>query len=372
METVCEKNKCTGCMACVDICPKKAIAIQDKMSEYNAVIEEEECIHCGACHRICQINSNPETRVPIAWYQGWAENMNIRRNSSSGGFAASISRAFIKDGGVVYSCCFKRGEFRFSRATETQEIDKFVGSKYVKSNPQGVYAAIKTDLKSDRKVLFIGLPCQAAALKNYVGEKHCNGLYIADLICHGTPSPKLLNIFLHQYNTSLESMSSIIFRVKAKMQLHGDSKGIITKGVSDRYTIAFLNGLTYTENCYECRYARRERVSDITLGDSWGSCMTADKRKDGISLALCQTQKGVDLLEKAEVALFDVDLETAISHNQQLDHPFKMPDCRQAFFEAIANGKRFNKEVQKCFPKQCFRQDVKELLIRMNIIRGGE
>lgn len=38
MTTVCEKGKCTGCMECIDICPKKAIKVIDSWQEYNAVL----------------------------------------------------------------------------------------------------------------------------------------------------------------------------------------------------------------------------------------------------------------------------------------------------------------------------------------------
>lgn len=36
--TVCELNDCSGCNACVNICPKKAIVIMDSIESYNAVI----------------------------------------------------------------------------------------------------------------------------------------------------------------------------------------------------------------------------------------------------------------------------------------------------------------------------------------------
>ena len=39
MKTVCALNQCAGCMACVDICPKGAVTIVDRLSAYNAVIE---------------------------------------------------------------------------------------------------------------------------------------------------------------------------------------------------------------------------------------------------------------------------------------------------------------------------------------------
>ena len=44
MTTVCEKGKCTGCMECIDICPKKAIKIIDSWTEYNAVIDSKQCM----------------------------------------------------------------------------------------------------------------------------------------------------------------------------------------------------------------------------------------------------------------------------------------------------------------------------------------
>lgn len=47
----------------------------------------------------------------------------------------------------------------------------------------------------------------------------------------------------------------------------------------DKYTLAFLNSINYTENCYNCQYAKIERVSDLTIGDSWG-VIYAMKRKE--------------------------------------------------------------------------------------------
>lgn len=52
MKTVCEVNKCAGCMACVDICPKGAITVKDDLSAYNAVIDPEKCIGCDSCYRV--------------------------------------------------------------------------------------------------------------------------------------------------------------------------------------------------------------------------------------------------------------------------------------------------------------------------------
>lgn len=369
MKTVCELNKCAGCMACVDICPKGAISIEDNLSAYNAVIDKDKCIGCNICHKVCQSNYPAKLISPIKWYQGWATVPEVRKRCSSGGIATAISQTFVKTGGVVCSCTFNNGKFVFEFAEAVEELKKFAGSKYVKSNPRGIYASVKGYLKQGRKVLFIGLPCQVAALKKYVGEQYEDKLFTADLICHGTPSPQLLEIFLNQYGYTLIKLQDIQFRVKAKFMIYGDYKGIITNGVSDKYSIAFLNSLTYTENCYSCQYACKERVSDLTLGDSWGSELSIDDQKKGISLILCQTKKGEKILRQSSIHLEKVDIEKAIANNHQLSHPSLRPKKRNEFYKELKKYK-FNTLVFRRFPKQCMRQDLKQLLIKAHIIRG--
>lgn len=335
MKTVCEKDQCAGCMACIDICSQNAISIVDSLKAYNAVIDTRKCLNCNLCHKVCQKNFPAKSEHPIQWYQGWAENDTLREKGSSGGIASAVAKSFIENGGIVWSCTFKNGEFGFENAKHLEELGKFIGSKYVKSNPRGVYKQIKTSLKEGQKILFIGLPCQVSALKNYIGEKLNDNLYTIDLICHGTPSPQVLELFLKQYGYSLRNLKNIQFRIKAKFMVYIDSKGVITNGVSDKYSIAFLNSLTYTENCYQCMYAKTDRVSDLTLGDSWGSELQSKEQKSGISLALCQTSKGMEILQEAELHLETVNIERAIQHNHQLLFSSKKPNGRDKFFSKL-------------------------------------
>lgn len=368
MKTVCAFNQCAGCMACVDICPKGAITMVDSLSAYNAVIDANRCIGCNACHAVCQRNHPAKQQPPANWYQGWALEPGLRRRCASGGLATAVSEAFIEAGGIVCSCTFQKGQFVFAFAETKGELQKFSGSKYVKSNPVGMYKKIKQFLKDGRKVLFIGLPCQVSAMKNYMGEQYEEPLYTADLICHGTPSPQILEIFLNQYGYSLIELQDIQFRIKAQYMIHADHKSVAPNGVCDKYSIAFLNSLTHTENCYSCPYACKKRVSDLTLGDSWGTNLPEEQQKQGVSLILTQTQKGAELLNMANICLEDVDIEKAIKNNHQLYEPSHAPKTRNSFFDGIKKNKKFNHLVFSRFPKACLKQDVKSILIRAGII----
>ena len=364
--TVCDMNMCNACMACSDKCPKKAISIKDSVYAFNAIIDEKLCIHCGICEKICPQINEVQLKKPISWYEGWADE-KIRNNSSSGGAASAIIETFIKQGGWVASCIFKDGNFVFEITDDLCKAKKFAGSKYVKSNPKGIYEVINEKLKKGSKCLFIGLPCQVAALTNYVNY-HPN-LFTIDLICHGTPSPQILNSFLREKKINIYSIKDISFRSKTCFEIMLNQKRIVPSGVKDMYTYAFLSSLDYTNNCYSCRYATLGRVADITLGDSWGSEVELKEQKKGISLILCQTEKGKKLLFDSCLVLKDVDLDKAMKTNHQLAYPSIMPEKREVFFEYFKT-KGFHQSISRCYPKIYYKQKIKEKLIKMKILQS--
>lgn len=367
-KTVCNPNQCTGCMACVDMCSKNAISIVDTKQNFNAVIDEEKCIGCGICTHVCQNNSELDLRYPQSWYQGWISDEELRKKSSSGGAARAIAEQFIQDGGVVISCCFESGEFCFKEVENIEGLDCFAGSKYVKSNPSGIYRKIRELVRQNRKVLFIGLPCQVGAVRTVIGESE--RLYTVDLICHGTPSPKVLADFLASHKVNLNEVSSISFRYKDIFGLSRNQVPLSQPGSCDNYLLAFLCGLDYTDNCYECRYAGINRFSDITLGDSWKSELPDEEQKRGISLILCQTTKGEQLVKKSKMELFSVNLEHAISANDQLRAPFPKTRKHNLFFEKYSKMS-FNYATFCCLPDKCIKQRIKAVLLKTKLLRGG-
>lgn len=369
MDFVCEKDKCAGCYACVDVCPVSAISIEDEMVHMNAVIDDSRCIECGRCHRVCQANHPAALRQTIEARQGWARKC-IRAISSSGGFATAIEKAFIISGGSVASCRLIGDEFGFSLARNDDDLDGFAGSKYVKSNPGGIYAAVRDELKVGRQVLFVGLPCQVSALRNYLGDGPlASQLYTIDLICHGTPSIKILRKALNEYGYKLTDVKEVFFRENESFGLRTDAKRLSPPGVVDSYLTAFLEGGCYTENCYSCYYACRNRVSDLTLGDSWGTNLKSQE-VHGISLALVQTEKGRSLLKSADLELFPVDYENAVAHNHQLEHPSAKDKGHDKFFRALLTGGSVRSASLRAYPRYRIKQTAKAALAKLGITWG--
>lgn len=369
--TVCEKNRCCGCKACKCACPKDAIEIFDRVQYFEAVIDNDRCINCDRCKKVCPNETASILLEPIKWFQGWARSEEIRESSSSGGFARVISEYFVLHGGTVCSCVYEKGQFGFEMIDSVESLSRFSGSKYVKSDVGECYESIRKKLRQDEKVLFIGLPCQVAAVKNYVGDRYWDNLYTVDLICHGTPSVNLLRMYFSEKNISLANVKKISFRQKDKFAI-GGSVSFTPYGIMDRYSVAFLAGICYTENCYQCKYANRKRVADITIGDSWGSELT-DQINKGISLIACQTEKGLKILEMLDFEYLPVNVEKAIASNHQLNAPSKRPAFLDAFYKDLNDGKNFSDTVFKYCKVKCLKQITKQILVKYHLmkIRGG-
>jgi len=48
-----EKETCTGCGACIEVCPPRALVMQAG----KAVVEEEFCEECGFCAPECPVEA---------------------------------------------------------------------------------------------------------------------------------------------------------------------------------------------------------------------------------------------------------------------------------------------------------------------------
>lgn len=195
IKNICEKKRCTGCMACYNACREDAIILieDDFLGNVYPKIQTDKCINCSKCKSICPELNQVQRSTNINCYAMLAKSNNLLLKTSSGGIASLLSEHIINEGGFVYGSAFaKDGTIRHIKIRNKKDIDKIAGSKYSHSFTNDTFNDIKQELVNEKIILFIGTPCQVAGLKSFLKEKYTN-LYTIDLVCHGTPSQKLLN-----------------------------------------------------------------------------------------------------------------------------------------------------------------------------------
>ncbi len=339
------KDNCTGCGACVFECPINAIELKRNHMNCKIASVGDRCIDCGKCVKLCPQIKSTDHNVIRKVYAGFPVNDDKRDNYTSGGAASIISKSFIENfGGKVCGCLWNSNEKKAQHIV-TDDINtlcKFTGSKYVESDISAVYEDICENIKNNTPVLFIGTPCQVSAMKKSFKS---DLLYTIDLICHGVPSDYYLTEYLNSFTFS-KSINDVKFRGKYDfwMTIIGDNENIKYKMPKncDLYFSSFLNGISYRENCYHCKYANTKRVGDLTLGDFWGLEHSSLKKapKGRVSLILENTEKGSSLLKLIENIFYmeERSIEEAVKENKQLSAPMNISEDRREFVRKYPNS----------------------------------
>ncbi len=334
---LCDVNKCTGCAACYAICNFDAIRmIEDELGVLHPVINEEKCKQCGLCEKVCPEINGVSFLAPESCYAAYTKNISDVDTVASGGIATAFGRYVISQKGAVFGTILEN-DGRFECVETEDGLEQFKGSKYVHICPYNIYRKVKTKLEENKECLFVGTPCQVAGLKSFLGKNY-NNLITVDLICHGTPPFAYLEEHLSE--KKIYNYSRITFRGKDNFSLtcyneKGDKVYSMPHHM-DEYFFSFLNSLTYKEACYDCKYAKKERVSDITIGDFWG---LADDALDGYkgkkSVVLINTQNGKMFFKKVKTQLVYQErcVNEAIEGNAQLRVPSKKPRKRDVFIK---------------------------------------
>ena len=362
------KEKCCGCSACANICPAGAISMRaDDEGFLYPSVESDKCTHCHLCVDTCPSLSKPKNEnspKPLC-FAAWAKDDTIRKTSSSGGVFSLVATEILTENGVVCGAAFdENAHLRHILIDNEKDLYKLRGSKYVQSEIGSVFKDIRKLLKEGRKVLFCGTPCQGAGLRAFLKQNYDN-LFVADVVCHGAPSPKVFARYLCDTLGENASFSEIAFRDKCNgwKQLtlcirNQEEELLKEKAGENSYMNGFLGNLYLRPSCSECPYTTCQRIGDITLGDFWGIQNFKKKLDDdkGTSLLLINNRKGRELLEKIKPLLKVCEerpLKEAVSGNPVLKHPCTPHKNRQTFFELFQDPHREVADmVEECMEKK--------------------
>ncbi len=317
-------------------------------------VDEAVCISCGKCLNVCPIINVPVFSNDQVGYAAKTLVKAEQLRGSSGGLFYVMAKAIIENGGAVCGCGTDENLMPIHRiATDLSGVMEMRGSKYVQSNMNDVYLQIKRELDNSRTVLFTGVPCQVAGLRNFLGKEY-DELYCVDIICHGVPSRKLYSDYLQWLGDKHSgSVVSYEFRSKKKHKWSLTMRAEIKTPESrikefsqmaslDPYYYNFLKGTTYRESCYLCPYARAQRTGDLTIGDFWGVDQIYPELFDinGVSCVLINSTQGHRLWSKVIPGMFvkAVPPKIIIKYNGNLNAPTKRPPTRDVVYKYLHQG----------------------------------
>lgn len=363
---ICNKNLCTGCGMCTNVCPNQAIEMHKEKHDFLfPIIKESLCCECGLCQRKCPANQMTDLEQNVRQvYAAWNKNRKVRKRSTSGGVFSLFAESILNDGGFVsgvkWTENFNAEHCIIDKAADLPLLN---GSKYVQSNTADIYLKVKSALEDGRKVLFSGTPCQNHALKMFLGKEY-NSLYYIDLVCHGVPSYEMLKRYLlERSNNGQKTVSNVQFRYKNPHWDYCYVRVDFTDGthykkytVDDSYFTIFNIGYSLRDRCRECKYTSTHRYGDITLADFWGYRPYKFKMRDfnkGTSLILINSEKGQSLFDLIDENLIyeKSTIDQAIKGNKALKMPFPPPqDDVNNFWIDYENGMKVDALCKKYVP----------------------
>lgn len=349
---------CALCGACFNACPVGAISFSKAYLDFRyPEIDVTRCVRCNQCEKACPVlgsKSKPEDEYPIA-FAAKSNADSVRLRSSSGGAFYELASQILRDGGYVCGAVFDESfHVRHIVSNSQEDIFRMMGSKYAQSDVGYCYREIKEKLNAGEKVLFSGCPCQVAGLRTYLGKSY-KDLLLVELICHGIPSNQMLQTYIHmqekKYGAKLKRME---FRNKTKgwhnsaVRMEFENHRIYSiPYTADAYTIGFLRNISLKSSCYDCHFRNFTAGSDIILGDFWGAEveLPEDDNK-GISAILINSGKGMDILDRCNLVLTPVNVETVIKYNRNLLCS-AAPNPQRSLFYASADTNGFEEAIRQ-------------------------
>ena len=307
-------DTCTGCSACASVCPTESISMKiDREGFLQPCIDTKTCIGCHRCEKICPaINAIIKNDFVSHAYNAQTSDEYALNKSSSGGAFYELSRYIIEKEGVVFGVKFDGIHVQHDYAETLEDVEAFMGSKYIQSEIGNTFKIAKSFLDQGRWVLYTGTPCQIAGFKRYLNRDY-DKLIMVDLICHGVPSPGIWEKYIQRLMRRIDAgdIKDIRFRIKdigeggrnnfyffffffflRDQQWHSYGE----ERMKNLFYAYFTRHL-FRASCYQCPY-RDMNISyaDITIGDYVASVQRLER--DISSTVIVHTKKGEDVVQK--------------------------------------------------------------------------
>ncbi len=346
------KENCTSCFACYNVCPVNAIEmIKDSEGFKYPRVNKEKCINCGLCDKTCPVINN---KGKAGYYArpkviaAYTKNNHIRLDSTSGGVFSELAKKIYQENGYVCGAIYnKEWEVEHIVSNDIKDLDNLRSSKYLQSDINNIFTQIKKLLEKGKKVLICGSPCQISGLNNFLQKDYPN-LYTIDFICRGMNSPKIFKGYIKNLENKYKARA---VKVKFKHKIHGwhnfstkvdfeNGKSYIGGRYEDSFMIGYLKYNAFMRpSCYNCKFKGLPRRADITLADFWGIERISPKmdQNKGTSMIYINSEKGQKLFDeiKENLVYEEIVSDDVFKENVSMKRSVEMTKERQGVFKNI-------------------------------------
>lgn len=314
---VAEGHLCTGCGACAYAQPRAIRMVDDLDQGRRPVVAEgadtSEAMAVCPGHELT-LDFDPAAGVPelaAGWgpvleiWEGWAADADVRYEASSGGAATALSLFGLEQGaGGVLHIRAREDQPTLNEthlSTSRDEVLAAVGSRYAPASPCDGLALAE---QADAPVVFVGKPCDAAAvakaraLRPALDEKI--EVTIA-IFCAGAPSTRGTHEMLRSMGfADVDAVDSVRYRGKGWPGRARGRSGAREESLSYAQSWGEVLQRFVPWRCRICPDHTGE-FADISVGDPWYHGEIPEDEV-GRSLVIARTERGRAFLERAREA----------------------------------------------------------------------
>jgi coenzyme F420 hydrogenase subunit beta len=311
---------CTGCGACYFACSQGAVTLVNiESAGIRPVFNSPGCGSCKKCLDICPgygvdvaaIAPPSKTEAEHSFgnaleiWEGHASDAEVRFQASSGGVLTALSLYCLEHEGMDFVLHTgtdeeKPWENRTVKSRSRNELLSRTGSRYSPASPCDSLKAVE---ESDGQCVFIGKPCDVAAV-SALRRENSNldkklGLVLA-FFCAGTPSTQGTLEVSKSLNVLPSEIKSLRYRGNGWPGRFTVEHGDAPMQASLSYEESWGALTKYRPlRCNLCPDGLG-RMADIACGDAWHD--VAGKGSAGLSLVIVRTPRGKRILRDAIAA----------------------------------------------------------------------
>lgn len=300
---------CYGCGTCNVVCGHQAITMHyDNIGRLLPYIDESKCTNCKLCYNHCpsldlkgiQLSNTEDKYVGHVEkvFIGKAADDRIYRNSQSGGLVTATVK-YLLNRGLIDAAVMCRVEDEIDYTpkaviiTKSDNLYSCQKSSYV---PIDIVSALK-QVDKYQSIAVVGTGCHiqgVRALQNFNQKYRDKIKYTLGLICDRTLCKTSTDVL---YGGQFKNKRKrIIWRDKSKnyetARLLIRTEDNVVKEIPRWKRFALKDPFT-NPRCRIC-FDKLNTNADIVFGDPWG--MSNVDWQNGMSLVICRTLKGTDLV----------------------------------------------------------------------------